>query len=458
MRWVVLLGGLIALARAAPARAEEAAPPPAPDLVPPSPAAADGDVRSELARQAAQIDELRKAIADEKAAREHPLLRVSGFVQIDWVAHNQESQDEINGSTGQPLNEDRFTLRRGHLRVDAERGPLRAVLEVDANTTNGPQVRPFDAEVGLHWPEHVDEHLPELALSVGLLRIPFGFENPETDYVRPFLERSSVVSALFPGENDLGAVFKGRYRFLEWAFGVMNGNPLGDLVFPDLDPVQTKDAVGRIGVDCEVAPGIRVQAGASADTGTGFHAGTPATGNVVVWQDQNGDGLVQPSELTAIGGTGATPSQQFQRWAFGGDARLLIELPALGQLAFRGEVIDGQNIDRGLEYADPVAAGYDLREIGWYVGATQEITKWGVVGARYDRYNPNSDASRQAPFNLVPLDRSYSTLALTGIVRYETARLLLEYDINTNPLGVGSNGTPTTLADNAFTLRGQLVF
>jgi hypothetical protein len=81
-----------------------------------------------------------------------------------------------------------------------------------------------------------------------------------------------------------------------------------------------------------------------------------------------------------------------------------------------------------------------------------------MVGARYDVYNPDADASQQRATNLVPVDRSYSTFALMGMLRYEQARLLLEYDINTNPLGVGSNGAPTTLADNALTLRGQVVF
>ncbi len=401
---------------------------------------------------------MRGALAEEKHAREHPFLRVDGFVQIDWVIHNQESQDEINGSTGQPLNQDRFTLRRGHLRVNVEKGLFEGTLEIDANTTSGPQVRPFDAEVGIHWPQIPDEKLPQLRFSVGLQRIPFGFENPEKDYVRPFLERATVVTAMFPGENDLGATLSGRYRFVEWAFAAMNGNPLGDLEFPDLDPVQTKDALGRVGVDFEIVPGVRFQAGASADTGTGFHAGTPASGNVLVWQDQNGDGLVQPSEITAIGGEPATPSQQFRRWAVGGDARLIVRIAPLGNLAFRAEIIDAQNLDRGVEPADPIGVSHDLRELGWYVGATQEITRWGILGARYDRYNPDADASQQRALNLVPIDRSYSTLALTGILRYESARLLFEYDINSNPLGVGANGSPITLADNAVTLRGQLVF
>jgi hypothetical protein len=451
MRIAALLGVLGLAAIAAPARAEDV--PASSPLLPD-----DAALRADLARQAAAIDELRVSLKEEKDAREHPLVRVSGFVQIDWVVHNQESQDQLSGSTGQPLNQDRFTLRRGHLRAQAEKGPFWGVLEIDANTTNGPQVRPFDAEVGVRWPERPDDRLPSLSFCVGLTRIPFGFENPEYDYVRPFLERSTVVSALFPGENDLGAKLVSRYRFLELAIAVMNGNPLGDLVFPDLDPVQTKDVVGRVGIDVEVLPGVRFQAGASADTGTGFHAGNPATGNVVIWQDQNGDGLVEPNELTAVGGEPASPSQQFQRWAIGGDARLIARLAPLGDLSLRAEVIDGQNIDRGLEYADPVAAGYNQREVGWYVGATQEITKWGLIGARYDRYNPNSDAMQQRPFNVVPVDRSYSTLALTGVLRYDAARLLVEYDINTNPLGVSSAGIPTTLAANAFTLRGQLVF
>ena len=268
-----------------------------------------------------------------------------------------------------------------------------------------------------------------------------------------------MLQALFPGEFDLGMRFKVKYKFLDWAVAVMNGNPIGDKVFPDLDPVQAKDMVGRVGVDVEVAPGIRFQAGVSGDTGTGFHMGTPATKNVVVWQDQNGDGVVEPNEVTAIGGSPATPSQTFHRFALGGDARVIVRVVPLGNLTFRGEAIDALNLDRGLEVADPIGAGHDLRETGYSGGATQELTRWAMVGARYDLYNPNADASQQRALNLVPVNRSYSTFALMGMLRYGAgARLLLEYDINRNPLGTGANGAPTTLADNALTLRGQVVF
>ncbi len=466
-RRLALRGALALVTLASGAQAQESAPPPAspgPASSPPAAGAAeDESLRIELARQGAAIDALTAALQDQKRAeetraREKPAVRLSGFVQADWVIHNQISQDQLNGSTGLPDNEDRFTLRRGHVRVDAAKGPVLGSLEIDANTTNGPQVRPIDAEVSVQWPQKPDPRLPSIVATMGLMRIPFGFEVQEIDPVRPFLERATMLQALFPGEFDLGIRLKVTYRFVDWAFAIMNGSPIGAKVFPDLGPIQAKEMVGRLGVDIQIVPGLRLQAGVSGDAGTGFHPGTPATKNVLVWQDQNGDGLVEPNEIVAIGGSPATPSQVFRRFALGGDVRLLLRVAPLGELSLRGEALDALNLDRGLETADPVGAGHDLREAGWSIGATQELTGWAMIGARYDLYNPNADANQQRAANLVPVDRSYSTVALMAMFRYEGARLLLEYDINRNPLGIGANGVPTTLADNALTLRGQAVF
>jgi hypothetical protein len=419
---------------------------------------ADDSLQAQVGRQEAAVDALRVTLEEERKARESPAVRVTGFLQVDWVIHDQASENETNGSTEQPLNQDRFTLRRGHVRVDAEKGLVRGAIEIDANTTNGPQVRPIDAEVSLRWPERPEERLPSVTATMGLLRIPFGYEVQELDYVRPFLERATMLQALFPGEFDLGARLNLRYRFLDWALAVMNGDPIGDKVLPDLDPVAAKEMVGRLGVDFEVAQGVRFQAGVSGDAGTGFHPGTPTTKNVLVWQDQNGDGLVEPNEIVAIGGSPQTPSQVFHRFALGGDARLVVRLAPLGDLSLRVEAISAVNLDRGLEVADPVGAGHDLREAGWSGGVTQEVSRYGMIGARFDSYNPNADASQERAANLVPVNRSYSTLALMAMLRYAGARLLLEYDINRNPLGIGSNGAPTTLADNTVTLRGQAIF
>src|SRR5579884_1041574 len=101
MRPLAVLVALALPTIAVSARADEA---PAPQ---PSPPLAAGDpVAAEVARQGAAIDRLRAQLDEEKRARENAPVRVSGFLQADWIIHNQASQNEINGSTGAPLNQE----------------------------------------------------------------------------------------------------------------------------------------------------------------------------------------------------------------------------------------------------------------------------------------------------------------------------------------------------------------
>ena len=419
-------------------------------------------LRAELDRQGAALSLLERREAertrDERAAKAAATLTVSGYAQVDWVLHNQASQNEIDYATGTPLNQDRFTLRRGHLRFVSEQPYLSGVLELDANTTNGAQVRPIDVEVAAHWPEREDARLPFFTLSAGLIRIPFGFEVVENDAVRPFLERSTAARAFFPGEFDLGARFQAKYRFLDLSVAVMNGHPIGDRVFPALAPNAKKEIIGHLGTHSELAPGVLLELGISADTGSGFHQGTPTTKDQLVWRDDNGDGLVGPTEVQVIAGSAATPSEQFHRFALGADARLGLEFAPHARFDLRAELVRASNLDRAIETADPVGSGHDLREFGWYLGATQEVTAWGLLGIRYDHYDPDQDASEQRVALVVPRDRSYSTLAFLAMLRYGQGRLSLEYDRNRNALGRDASGAPTSLASDALTLRAQLRF
>jgi hypothetical protein len=319
-------------------------------------------------------------------------------------------------------------------------------------------VRPIDAEVSFRWPEKPDANSPRLSISTGLMKIPFGFEVPELDVVRPFLERSNVMRALFPGEFDLGALIRVEHRMLSLTVAVMNGSPIGDRVFPALDPVQKKEVVGRLGTRAEIAPGVTFDAGVSADTGSGFHEGTPTTKDAVVWRDDNGDGIVQATEIQVIPGSSATASQTFHRFALGGDARLTVAFAPGATFAVRAELVRASNLDRALQIADPVGAGHDLRELGWYLGATQEITKWALAGVRYDRYDPDADAVTQRAAAVVPVDQSYATLAVLAMLRYESARLSAEYDKNWNALGRSANGAPSTLRSDTVTVRAQVAF
>ena len=410
----------------------------------------------------AEIAALRETVArhESELAKlgEPAALGFSGYVQADWVASSQASENEVDASTGSPLNESRFLLRRGHLRADYAKGYVAGSLEVDANTVNGPQLRPVDAEASLRWPSSSRADGLQLMVTAGLFKTPFGYEVLEADNKRPFLERSTVIRALVPGEYDLGLRVRGQWRAFNYALGLMNGDPIGERAFPGRDPNKSKDVVLRAGIDVSLLRGVRLAAGASGISGTGFHTGTPTTKDVLVWRDANEDGIVQPTEIQAIPGGAATPSQLFHRFALGADARLAIDVPVVGELALRSEIVWASNLDRAVVPADPIAAGRDQRELGFYVGVTQELTAWGMIGVRYDRYDPDADASEQRGATLVPRDRAFSTFAFMGMLRHGPGRLIVEYDRRGNTLGRSASGEPTTLASDTLTMRAEVTF
>lgn len=385
-------------------------------------------------------------------------LTLRGFVQADAVLYRQDSEDQLDGATLQPLNETRFLIRRARVRVDAATRYVGALLELDGNTMSGSQVRLMSAELWAQWPS-LPFATPYLRASLGLQKIPFGREVAESDVDRLFLERSQVVRALFPGEYDLGVQLMGGFRFLRYSLAAMNGAPLGDASFSARDPNQSKDLVGRLAIDAAPAPWLTLRAGASFVYGTGLSPGALASKDVLVFRDDNEDGQVQPSEIQVIRGRAAVPSQNFSRDALGVYAELSAQVPVLGKMTVSGELIWAKNLDRSLWIADPVAAGRDLRELGYYLGITQELSPFVRIGLRYDFYDPDADAQEQRGTERVPLSTSFSSLAATLAGCYPRyGRLALEYQHNRNSLGRSAAGIPITLGRDVLLVRAQASF
>jgi len=70
---------------------------------------------------------------------------------MDWVVFRQSSQDQVT-QDGQPLNEDRFVLRRARLRAEQRpRALLRRVRDRREHDQR-PQLRPINAEASFKWP------------------------------------------------------------------------------------------------------------------------------------------------------------------------------------------------------------------------------------------------------------------------------------------------------------------
>jgi hypothetical protein len=409
------------------------------------------------------------ALASAEEAGPLPVV-VTGYAHVDWVVVRQSSQDEIT-QDGEPLNEKRFLLRRARLRAERDLGLFHGAFEIDANTIQSLQVRPVNAEASFKWPARrpyartpwaVDpsgSDEPWFMVTAGLFRTPFGFEAAEPERERPWLERSTVSNALFPQSFDLGLRVVGGFRFVRYTLGIMNGDPIGSRAFPGRDPNESKDLVFRVGGASALTDAIRVEGGLSGVTGRGFHRGQAASKDLLQWSDINGNGAIDDvSELVPIAGSPATPSSSFKRFAVGADLRVTATLPLLGDLHVRGEIMRGQNIDRGIFVSDPVVATRDQRQLGYYVGVAQEVTRWALVAVRYDRYDPDADAREREPFALVPRDLSQSTWSFSAAARTRAARLVAQYDHRQNALGRDASGRPATLADDAFTLRAEVRF
>src|SRR5262249_41632921 len=155
--------------------------------------------------------------------------------------------------------------------------------------------------------------------------------------------------------------------------------------------------------------------------------------NRVEWRDLNESGTLDTGELVGVPGRAATPSATFEHWALGTDLELSLRTPA-GTTAVFGELVIAENLDRSFYVADPVQLGTSVRKVAAYVAAVQEILGWGLVGFRYNYYDPSSDLLDTRRGIAVPQDASIHTLSpLVGLrlpddlVPGFRARLVLQY-------------------------------
>ncbi|MFT3769960.1 MAG: hypothetical protein QM820_31415 [Minicystis sp.] len=271
------------------------------------------------------------------------------------------------------------------------------------------------------------------------------------------MERSLLSRSFFPAEPDLGVRLTSALGWFRATVALTNGEPLGSRTgFPLRDPNSGKDVLVRAGVDIEPTPWLSIVGGVSALTGKGFHAGSDATKGVIQWNDINEDGFIQLTELQPVASNTAVPSQTFNRWAIGGDLRLGFKTP-IGRTNLDVSLVIANNMDRGTFIADPVFTGVDNRELGFLVGATQEIFGYGVVGFRFDSYNPNADAQDRQGGKLLPVSQTVQTFSpLVGLALPDRARLLFQYDVIRDKLGRDPQGVPTNLRNDTWTLRMQV--
>jgi hypothetical protein len=220
------------------------------------------------------------------------------------------------------------------------------------------------------------------------------------------------------------------------------------------DPNSAKDIVFRFGFDAEPREDLQLAGGVSSLRGRGFDPGLPATKTTIQYASENGP--VMLSNFSPINADSGRPAANFDRWAAGADVRLNYRWWP-GVLKLYGELLLGSNMDRGQYFADPIVTNIDARELGFYVAGLQEITPYGMIGFRYDSYDPNSNAFDKRYGLLIPYSQAIETSSfLVGLTLPDRARLVLQYDIVRNHLARDVLGLPKNLPSNACTLRLQV--
>ncbi|HTM43563.1 MAG TPA: porin [Polyangiaceae bacterium] len=390
------------------------------------------------------------------AVASSPAVDINGYMQVEYQWHADSKEQLLQGVT--PLNQNRFVLRRARLLASRAWDYTSLELELDANTVNGSAIGINRAEAAAFYRGGNDPKAAPLAqLTVGVFRVPFGRELPESSGKRWFMERSLLTRALFPSENDLGARLTGQPGPFRYGLSITNGEPANEKIgFPLQDPNKNKDFTFSVGAKGKPLDHVTVGGGVSVNKGKGFHSGTPATKNSIAWTDLNENGAVEPTEIVSVAAQAAQLSRSFKRWAIGADLELNVDTP-IGTSSLFGEVIAAKNLDRGFFVADPVLLQNDMREFGFYIGFLQQITPYGLVGFRAEFYDPNADLSARRAGTVLPEKNSVRTYSpLIGVTLPDRARLSFQYDIIKDHLARNSRGQAADLSNNAWTLRLQV--
>jgi hypothetical protein len=365
---LALLSSPIALAQEAkPAEASAAAPAPE-GAPPPAPAPAPAPAPGEKAPAAESVDERIAALEAKLAKAEENTaaletsvsslkkLKLSGYVQGRYEWH----KDAVDGWENYK-NENRFSVRHGYLGARYEGTYGEFFLQIDGNTSDGLVLKDAEATLVEPWtPFHIK-------LTIGQFKLPFGYEIGQSDADRELPERAAVITGVFPSDRDRGLRLQAKYEMFNLKVALVNGALVGIKDPTDknyvtqngYDPNGFKTVVGRLGADLGwLVGGLSGMWGRTLDTGK------------------------NPLESYDY-----TTYKKYEQTRLGADVQGYVDLPGVGGLALKGEVIWARK--KSLDYNDLKANScLDTRSFGWILTLVQNVGNYGGVAVRFDQYDP----------------------------------------------------------------------
>ena len=384
---------------------QTAEPPPATGTPPPAGSAPSAEDRLTTAegKLTALEEQYAETRSDVSALKN---LKLSGYVQARYQA--QQALDET-GAGGFS----RFAVRRGRLKATYTSDLMQYVLQIDVVPTG---VSLKDAEATLFIPGTKKA----MALTLGQIKWPFGYEGPRSSSEREFPERSSVVRAFLSGERDRGARFTGKFGMLRLAAGVFDGNGTDNTGFIGRDNDKEKDLIGRLGFDKKwISGGISGWYGNTL----GRRAGT------------NPDAF----------------RRAYARTRLGADIQLYLDLLPVGGTALKAEYITGTTYKRsGVEQLGVPASG-------WWAMLVQNLGLSDAVAIRYDYFDPENGREAAETNSAVDSTNAIGTLGFTAMHYFgEKLKVSATYELPMTATAAG--GSAEDPRDNLFTLQFQARF
>lgn len=362
-----------------PAEAQPAQPetPPAAEAPPAEEPPAGPTIEDRLTDVEGKVEGLQETTtADHTILEGLRKIKFSGYIQGRYQWRDDASAG-LATPGGPPGPNNRFLVRRARLKTVYQGTLSEFVLQIDAvppSSGSSDGVTLKDAEASLFLDDTViPSPVPfEVRLTMGQFKVPFGFELLQSSGDREMPERTGMLTALFPGERDRGVRLQAKYGMFRLSTALINGNVFpalhnttADVNYFNNDHSSFKDLVGRVGVDLGfVVVGGSWYYGHTLHTTNGAAASgmTPARPNVYL---------------------------RFNRLRLGADAQAYLDIPSLGGLTVRGELIHSK--ESNTDYAGGTADKCrDIKSLGWYATVVQNVGDHVGVVFRVDQWDRNS--------------------------------------------------------------------
>ena len=362
-------------------------------------------------------------------------IKVSGYMQIQFDKTEANRSFTMSPYDSSDFDQSRFRVRRSRLKVAYDAGLTQFVIQGDFSNT-GFSLKDAYIKITEPW-------LQYFSLQTGVFNRP-AYEVEYSSSQRESMERSKVISTLYPGERDLGAMLiVNPDEMFKFQFAGFNNTFKG--TFSQADPNFNDEPLyymARLTKEFALTDlGLGIDLGVHARFGNAI-----ANTNSVLESDKGTKAVPDSSSVKKGDAIG-------RNW-FGVEAQIYYDF--LGGMKIMGEYIMGSNVDSlGLAAKPGTIRKRDFS--GFYVMLVKNITEQWQFAAKYDSYNPNTKIAESDIDNAN--DLSYNTIGL-GLHNYsfDNVRLSLWYDINKRAENVNVKGFETSPINNLLTVRFQYKF